>query len=203
MRSPEIIQVDALDPDTWLLRRAASVLNEGGIIVFPTETVYGMGCLLSRKGAARRIYKIKGRDWNKPLAVYLHDVPSLEREVTALSDAAQRLIHMFLPGPLTLILKNREGTPTGYRISPHKPLMALLRQLPEPMVGTSANLSGGKDPSSVGDIAPELMRSVGAVIDSGVRPSSTPSTVVDCTGEDPVILREGRLSRGDIEAALG
>lgn len=197
-----IFKISEQNPDKKLLQQAAAVLKEGGIIAFPTETVYGIGCLLSYRKSIERIYSIKGRDFNKPLAVYLSNTDALRDEVKEISVSAEKLIQKFLPGALTIILHNKEGVPTGYRISPHKVLLSLLDLMTVPIVGTSANKSGEKDPVTAGEVIASLGDNLELIIDSGQCPERMPSTVVDCTVEPPKILREGKIPKEEIYSAL-
>ena len=201
MRAPEIFHIQEGNIDISILRQAAEILIGGGVIAFPTETVYGIGCLMSNKEAVNRIYSIKERDRKKPLAVYLPGKRSLRDAIQSITPVAEKLISAFLPGPLTLIFRNKEGKSTGYRISLNPVLGNLLDLLPEPMIGTSANKSGGKDPITADEVMNSIGESIDAIIDSGPGTSAIPSTVVDCTGEVPIVLREGRISAEEIEFA--
>ena len=202
MASPRIIQIHEDRIDTDGLREVCEILSRGGIAAFPTETVYGIGCLKSISSAVERIYTVKGREQRKPLAVYLPDISSLRGVVEEVSPQAEKLISSFLPGSVTLIMKNKEGIPTGYRVSPNTVLKSLLELLPEPIVGTSANKSGEKDPVDAEEVQRALGDSIDVIIDSGPCTNPVPSTVVDCTGAAPVILREGRISVREIQLVL-
>jgi L-threonylcarbamoyladenylate synthase len=202
MTQPVILRITDSNLDPKLLRGAAAILTDGGIIAFPTETVYGIGCLLSYKKSIERIYAVKGRDFNKPLAIYLANLEALRAEAQDISPSAAILINRFLPGALTVILRNKDGIPTGYRISPHKVLLSLLELLPVPIVGTSANKSGEKDPVSANEVIESIGEKLDLIIDSGPCLERIPSTVVDCTCGRPKILREGKILRQDIEQAL-
>ena len=202
MPRPLILNISEQNPDKKLLQQAADVLKEGGIIAFPTETVYGIGCLLSYRKSIERIYSIKGRDFNKPLAVYLSNTNALRDEAKEISVSAEKLIRKFLPGTLTIILFNKENVPTGYRISPHKVLLSLLEILPVPMVGTSANKSGEKDSITASEVIVSLGDKLDLIIDSGVCLERVPSTVVDCTSDPPIILREGKIRKQEIYLEL-
>ena len=202
MTSPKILQIREDKVDTDQLQEACEILIRGGIAAFPTETVYGIGCLNSISSAVERIYTVKGREQRKPLAVYLPGISSLRKEVKEISTKAEKLIYAFLPGPVTLIMKNKEGIPTGYRVSPNAVLKSLLELLPEPIVGTSANKSGEKDPVDAEEVQRALGDSIDVIIDSGPSVNPVPSTVIDCTGAEPVILREGRISSREIQLVL-
>lgn len=201
MASPSIIRISPLDPPQDLLRHAVETLVAGGVIAFPTETVYGIGCLRSKEAAIRRIYEMKGRGWDKPLAVYLPDNESLANEAQ-INEIAQKLIGKFLPGPLTIILCDRTGEKTGYRISPHPVLKGLLRALPGPLVGTSANKSGEAESVTAREVQDSFNTGLDLIIDSGPSAPAPPSTVVDCTGRAPIILREGAVPASEILCSI-
>jgi len=202
MTKPIILTISENNIDIKLIREAARVVREGGIIAFPTETVYGIGCLRPYQDSIKRIYEIKGRDFNKPLAVYLPDTKRLRKIVDDISPAADTLIRKFLPGPLTIILKNEIGEPTGFRISPQKVLRKLLGEFLDPMVGTSANKSGERDPVNAEEVIASLGDDLDLVIDSGPCTERLPSTVVDCTGTTPKILREGKVTANELLLAF-
>ena len=202
MSPASIIKIAIDDPRPDLLDFAVKSLTSGGVIAFPTETVYGIGCLRSMGGSIKRIYDIKGRNWDKPLAVYLPDSDALMKEAEVTSYAGD-LIRSFLPGPMTIILNNSKGQKTGCRVVPHPVVLALLKMLPEPMLGTSANKSGEPECLSATEVFNCLGDGLDLIIDSGCCESQVPSTVVDCTGPEPVVLREGAIPAKDIRDALG
>lgn len=188
-------------------RMAPSVadhLRRGGVIVYPTETVYGFGCAL-RPEALARLADLKSRDEAKPFLLLAADPTSLEGLVWG--RAAERLARAFWPGPLTLALPARPGAfPAGVvsaygtvavRSSPHPAVRAILDALGEPITSTSANVPGGA-PADTGEAAWRTALEVGAgaelwVLDGGALPPSAPSTLVDCSGERPRIVRAGAL----------
>ncbi len=202
MSGPRILHVPGNASDEGALRQAAEVLEAGGVIAFPTETVYGIGCLESNREGIERIYSVKGREHRKPLAVYLPDPDSVREIAGKITASAEKLIRRFLPGPLTLILPDIRGEAIGYRVSSNLVLRELLGLISEPMLGTSANRSGERDSTSAEEVAESVGWGIDAIIDSGTCAGAIPSTVVDCTSEPPGILREGLIAAVEIEVAL-
>ncbi len=189
---------------------AARSLLAGGVVVYPTETFYGLGASLGVLGGVERLIAIKGRLAGKPLPVIAADevsARSLWREFPVL---AGRLAARFWPGPLTIVLPAREGVPrcvapmgeVGVRVSPH-PVALSLTRLVGPLVATSANLAGGGEKTCVAELDPAVVARVDAVIDAGMTPGGRPSTVLRLCGDKARILREGAISRSTIASAVG
>ncbi|MBO4547976.1 MAG: threonylcarbamoyl-AMP synthase [Abditibacteriota bacterium] len=184
-------------------RETARVLSEGGTAVFPTETVYGIGCLMSRPDAAERIYGIKRRDRSKPLPVMV-DSPGRIGLAAESHPALEVLAREYMPGPLTVILPKKPSVPdivcaggdtVALRIPDHPFLLTLLRILGEPICATSANLSGRPAPSSFDLLDPEIRKAADIVINMGPAEIGSASVILDLTGREPRILREGTISR--------
>lgn len=199
----KVIRVDARAPDLAAVERAAGLVERGGIVAFPTETVYGIGCLPALEQSVARIYALKGRPADRPLPVCLAGPGEIVRHALDVSDEARRLIERFLPGPLTLVLAGRAGTTTGYRVSPHPVLRALLERLGAPIVGTSANPSGAPSPTTAAEVLDAFDGRIEVVLDAGPAELGVDSTVVDCTTSPPTLLRAGALDARELEAALG
>lgn len=174
---------------------ALSVLNKGGVLIFPTDTVYGMGCDAQKKQAIERIYKIKKRDGRKPLAVIMANLEMVKEWCQASDDDVQTLIE-HLPGPYTFILKLREGKELaglkgkiGVRVPNYSFVRKLADNFNKPIAATSANLSGGKDTWKLSDIDRKVLSECDIAIDGGETQLKGVSTVVDLV--DKKILREG------------
>jgi len=192
---------------------AAGVLERGGVILFPTDTLYGLGADALSTDAVQKIYTIKGRDPHKPIHALIPDT-SYMATLGAVSAQAQKLTEHFLPGPLTLILKKHPHLTTGIasdietigvRIPEHPLCHALAQSFGKPITATSANQSGMPTEYSVEKILAQLgekAQSIDLVIDAGVLPPSLPSTIIDASSSLPKILREGAISAKDIEDAL-
>ncbi|HET7465662.1 MAG TPA: L-threonylcarbamoyladenylate synthase [Candidatus Dormibacteraeota bacterium] len=178
-----------LTPDREGLTRAAQLLRGGGVIAFPTDTVYGLGAEASDEVAQKRIFAIKGRPVGMPLILMAAAESQLEGWVH-IDTRAEEIIRRWWPGPLTVILHGTGGRTVGVRIPKHEVALELLRAS-GPLMTTSANLHG-KDPAMTAEEAGELA-GLAAVLDGGRAPGGTPSTVLDLTGPEPHILREGAI----------
>jgi len=178
-----------LKPTKAGLQRAARMLRSGGVIAFPTDTVYGLGANADDELALRRIYQIKGRPVGMPLILMVAAESQLEGLVHV-DSRAEAYMRKWWPGPLTLILHAPGGSTLGVRIPKHKVALELLRHA-GPLMTTSANLHG-EDPAMDAAEA-EKLAGVMAVIDGGAAPGGTASSVLDLTGPEPHVLREGAI----------
>jgi L-threonylcarbamoyladenylate synthase len=179
-----------LIPDRDGLTRAAQLLRGGGVVAFPTDTVYGLGADAADDLAQRRIYQIKGRPVGMPLILMAAAESQLAGWVH-LDSRAEAIIRRWWPGPLTVILHAKGGGTLGVRIPDHEIALELLRAS-GPLMTTSANLHG-KDPAMTAGEAAELP-GLAAILDGGPAPGGTASTVLDLTGPEPHVLREGAIS---------
>ncbi len=204
----EIVAITFDSPESDIIDMAAEILREGGLVVAPTETRYGLLARADRPDTLTRLYEVKERPATMPTAVFvenLADIGKLARE----TDLSRLISRRFLPGPLTLVLEavcdwqeplvvdNR----IGLRLSPALPITSLLARVDFPLTATSANLSGHGDVEEVGDAAAVFGDRVDFYLDSG-RLDSLPSTVVDCSGDEPVVLREGVITSRQLKAAI-
>ncbi len=194
------------------LQRAAEILRRGGLVAFPTETVYGLGGngLLSR--AAARIYAAKGRPGDNPLILHISRRSELPPLVRSVSDAAETLMDAFWPGPMTLIFEKSRQVPretTGgldtvaVRMPGHEGARALIRAAGVPVAAPSANLSGRPSPTTAAHVREDLDGKIDMIVDGGPVGIGLESTILDMTEEIPVILRPGFVTRQMIEAAAG
>ena len=191
------------------IHRAAALVKSGGLIAFPTDTVYGIGGCAFQADAIERIYLVKGRSTLKAIPILLGDPEFVEQITPPLSPTVKRLTDRFWPGPLTLVLpllsslpENLSPTPTiGLRIPDHMFTRALLRET-GPLAATSANLSGKPSALTADEVQSQLGSRVDLILDGGRSPGEMASTVLDCTAENPVVLREGPLTWEEITAAL-
>jgi L-threonylcarbamoyladenylate synthase len=191
------------------IRHALDVLRNGGLVAFPTDTVYGLAAPVDNAESIERLYTVKGRTNTKAIAVLLGDAADLEKVVVSPSQKAQRLADAFWPGPLTLILPRHPGLPevlsplstVGVRIPDHPVALALLRAT-GPLAVTSANRSGDENTLTAEQVYAQLQGRIHLILDGGATPGGVPSTVVDCTSGEPKILREGPITLDEIlEAA--
>jgi tRNA threonylcarbamoyl adenosine modification protein (Sua5/YciO/YrdC/YwlC family) len=178
-----------LKPTVAGLRRAAQLVRSGAVVAFPTDTVYGLGASADDEVAQRRIYQIKGRPVGMPLILMVAAESQLEGLVHV-DSRAESYMRKWWPGPLTVILHAFGGGTLGVRIPKHKVALGLLRHA-GPLMTTSANLHG-TEPAMNAEEAGTLT-GVMAVIDGGKAPGGTASTVLDLTGPEPHVLREGAI----------
>ena len=195
--------------DPAALERALEVLRAGGLVAFPTDTVYGLGALAFDVEAVASLYLAKGRGAEKAIPVLLGEAGEIER-VALPSEMARRLAQAFWPGPLTLVVVKRPELPeavssigtVGVRVPDHPAALRLLRAS-GPLAVTSANRSGGPSPRTADEVRAELDDRIPLILDGGTSPGGRPSTVVDCTGGAPVVLRKGPVTLEQLQGALG
>ena len=191
------------------IQHALDVLHNGGLVAFPTDTVYGLAAPADDVRSIERLYTVKGRRNTKAIAILLGDSADLEKVAMPASPLVQRLAEKFWPGPLTLILPRRPTLPEilsplptiGVRVPDHPIALALLKAA-GPLAVTSANLSGGENTLTAEQVYAQLRDRIHLILDGGTTPGSIPSTVVDCTGDAPEVLRAGPISLADVLAAL-
>ena len=191
---------------------AARLLAAGGLVAFPTETVYGLGADATSGPAVARLYDAKGRPAFNPLIAHVADIADAERLARFDADAA-RLAKAFWPGPLTLVLPKAAGCPVAdlatagldtiaVRVPAHKVARDILAAFGKPVVAPSANRSGHVSPTRAEHVEADLGGRIDLIVDGGATPVGVESTIVACLGE-PVLLRPGGLPRAAIERALG
>ncbi len=195
---PVEIRVDPLQPRTDDLARAAEIVAGGGIAVFPTETVYGIGCSESNPDAVGRIYRLKGRDESKPLSLYLERPADLYSAQAGVPPQAVRLVNAFWPGPLTIVTQRPGGPLRGYRCSSNVVPGAIASLAGVRFAGTSANKSGGPEPRSAGEVQDDIRAGCDVFIDGGPARIGRPSTVAKALAGSVEILREGAISAGAV-----
>lgn len=191
------------------MARAHQALRDGGLVAFPTDTVYGVGALAFEERAVRRLYEAKGRTEEKAIPVLIARREDLHRVALDPPPMALRLSERFWPGPLTLVVARQRHLPeaisstdmVGVRMPDH-PVALRLLDLAGPLAVTSANRSGGPSRRLAADVFGDLGGRIEIVLDGGETPGGRPSTVVDCMGDRPVLLREGPLSLGVLLDAL-
>lgn len=202
-----------LAPDSSGIAEAAAILRGGGLVAFPTETVYGLGADARNATAVADLYAAKGRPSFNPLIAHVPDLATAGRQ-GVFDGAAMRLAQAFWPGPLTLVVPAAEtcevcdlaraGLPTlALRVPAHAIARDLLAALGGPLVGPSANRSGRVSPTSADHVMSDLEGRIDAVLDGGACPVGLESTIVACLGGTPRLLRPGGIPREAIEAVLG
>lgn len=195
--------------DSEALSRAQTVLQAGGLIAFPTDTVYGLASRVDSTAAIEKLFAAKGRDFNKAIAVLVGELDQIPLIAQDFPPTALRLAQRFWPGALTLVVQRRADLPdvlsplptVGVRMPDHPFARALLRAC-GPLAVTSANLSGGANPISAADVAAQLSGRIDLILDGGPCPGGVPSSVVDCTRPDLPVLRQGALSEAELRATL-
>jgi L-threonylcarbamoyladenylate synthase len=185
------------------INKAISILRKGGLVVYPTDTVYGLGASMANIPAIERIFQVKGRPKGMALPLLLSDSSQIELLAKSVPTSAWHLIKKFLPGALTIILPKSDAVPdiiTGggktvaFRIPNHPVPLALIRGLGKPIVGTSANLSGQSSPLTATEVQDQIGDKIDMLIDGGRCPGGIESTIIDLSGEKPIIRRQGAIT---------
>jgi L-threonylcarbamoyladenylate synthase len=187
------------------LQQALALLRQGLLVAFPTDTVYGLGALLTDAQAIDRLFLVKGREATKAIAVLVGSPQALAQVTGELAPLPRRLAGRFWPGPLTLVVPQRPSLPAnlspvptvGVRMPDHPVALALLNAA-GPLAVTSANRSGQLSTVTAREVQEQLGGRIPFILDGGRTPGGQPSTVVDCTGDQPVILRPGPISLDDL-----
>ncbi|MBL0701945.1 MAG: threonylcarbamoyl-AMP synthase [Desulfosarcina sp.] len=201
----KIINPDTPEPE--LILEAAKIIKQGGVIVFPTRGLYGIGADALNLKAVQRVFEIKQRPLNKPLSVLIKDLKELNNVAANISATAKLLIDQFWPGKLTIIFQAKKGLPEsltagsgkiGVRLPAHKVACAIVSSIKVPLTGTSANISGIAGCSSIEALDPLILNQVDMVLDAGCLQGGTGSSVIDVTLKSPVILREGEIPEEQI-----
>lgn len=208
----KILKIDSENVDGSLIKVAADILKNGGLVAFPTETVYGLGANAFDVSAVKGIFTAKGRPNDNPLIVHISDESKLDELVVDVNSDAKKLMDAFWPGPLTIIFKKKECVPlevTGgldsvaVRVPKGKIAFELIRESGVPVVAPSANLSGKPSPTDGVHTIEDLDGKVDCIIDGGSVDIGLESTVIDMTSDVPEILRPGRVTKEDIESVIG
>lgn len=205
MAAPRILKAD----DPHAMSAALEVLARGGLVAFPTDTVYGVGVPAFEVRSVERIFIAKGRQPEKALPILIADLVSAALVAEPLTAEVRRLAEAFWPGPLTVVVRKlpvvpesvSRGPTIGLRVPDHPVALKLLRAS-GPLAATSANPSGGPDPRTAEEVADGLGGRVDLILDGGAVPGGQASTVIDCTVQPPKLIREGPLSLEAIQAVL-
>lgn len=188
-----------------MIDQAVKILKRGGLVILPTDTSYGLAADATNPEAIKKVFQIKGRDFNKPVSVIVSDL-KMAQKYALVTPLAKKLFKAFLPGPLTLVLKQKVSSTTiGIRVPNLKLNLEIAKKLGRPYTATSANQSGQPDCYSVSEIKKQLgskIKLVDLIIDKGTLPKIPPSTILDCTLVPPKILREGPIDSSLISAKI-
>lgn len=182
-----------------MLDATLGALRDGGLIIYPTDTIYGIGCDMKNGKALDRLNQLKNRPSNKPFSFICNDL-SEAATYAKISNAAHRVMRRVLPGPYTFVLPVGSGVPrkmlssahtVGIRIPNHKVPLAIVKEFGSPIITTSVNISNDQPLNAIGDLPPDFLASVAVIIDGGAL-ENEPSTLIDFTADDPVVLRQGK-----------
>lgn len=190
------------------IENAAKHLREGEVVGFPTETVYGLGANALSEDAVAEIFKAKGRPGDNPLIVHISDKSQIAELVSEITPLAQKLIDAFMPGPVTVIMKKSSIIPdnvtagldtVGIRMPVNPVAQKFLSFCKCPVAAPSANLSGSPSPTKASHVFKDMNKYIYAIIDGGESDYGLESTVIDATGETPVILRPGAVTQSQVD----
>ena len=208
----KVVKMDSENIDYSIIMEAADIINKGGVVVFPTETVYGIGADALNDEAVDKIFKAKGRPQDNPLIVHIADFDELYDLAETVPESAKKLAEKYWPGPLTMILYKKNILSdkitanldtAAIRLPVNKIALALIRESKKPIAAPSANTSGKPSPTEASHVIEDLMGKVDMIIDGGSTDIGLESSVVDMTGEIPVILRPGGITQENIIDVLG
>jgi L-threonylcarbamoyladenylate synthase len=202
----EIIKIDPARPEK-AFSRCREMIHSGGVIVYPTDTLYGLGADPTNPGAVRKLFTIKCRQADQPILLLIKDADAVRDWAAAITPRARELMQKFWPGPLTLVFKAKPevmaeltgGTGTiGLRVPGNELTRQLLASLGTALTGTSANISGRRSPRTAREAAEEIGEMVDMVLDGGMTGGENPSTVVDVSSDEPKVIREGAIPLREI-----
>ncbi len=194
------------------VERGISILKQGGLVAFPTDTVYGLGVWANSQQAVERVYSVKERPRNIALPLLLANISQIGEVAEPVPPIAWLLAHNFLPGALTIVLHKSNSVPdiitaggitVAVRVPAHPIPIALAQGLGAPIVGTSANVSGKPSALTAEEVYSQFGNKIDLVIDGGRCPGGRESTIIDVIGEELVILREGAISREELKQVCG
>jgi len=207
-----ILTINPEHPAPDLLNRAAEVILQGGVIGYPTETVYGLGANAYDAKAISKVFELKVRETTKPILVIAGNMEMVKKLVTSFPELAARLAGVFWPGPLTMVLEASDhlsesllggGNRIGIRIPGSQICLELLKRCGVPITSTSANLAGQKNPISATEVVENFGGKLDLIIDGGRAASRIPSTVIGFDDDQVTLIREGAISRITIEQEIG
>ena len=193
------------------IETAGKILRSGGIVAFPTDTVYGLGAVCTDENAIQKLFDAKGRDEGKPISILVDGFSRAEEIAAGIPDSARRLMQAFWPGAITIILKKRPeisdklsagGDTIGLRMPASEVAVRVIKSAGSPLAAPSANTSGKRSAVTAEDVREDLDGKIDMILDGGACPVGVSSTVVDLTGKEPVILREGSITKSMIDEVL-
>lgn len=198
----EIIKIDAKRPSKKIIEKAAKLIKNGGAVVYPTDTLYGLGVNALDRKSVLKVFEIKGRKYHKPISIAVKNLKEAKK-YAKFNTTAEKLAKKFLPGPLTLILPSKHNLPkklnpdekVRIRIPDNKITLELIKKSRVPLTSTSANLSGGKNPTIAREAIKQIGDKIDLVLDAGKCEYGKASTIVEVIDNKIKIIREGYISR--------
>lgn len=212
MVETKVFKLDPLKPDVEVIRYAAAVLRNGGLVAFPTETVYGLGANAFNSEAVRRIYVVKGRPPDNPIIVHICDLSQLSDVASSIPEDAYKLIERLWPGPLTLLLPKSPRIPyvvtagletVAVRMPAHPVALELIRESGVPIAAPSANISGKPSPTRGEHVIEDFYSKIDVILDAGETLYGVESTIINLLTDPPTLLRPGAYPLEDVERILG
>ena len=209
--NPSIKKIDPVHPEPEVLEEAATIIQQGGVVAFPTRCLYGLGADALNPDAVGQVVKIKRRSEQNPILVLIDSRKQLKSLVKMIPPAADAIMDAFWPGRVTLVFEARHSLPgqltagtgkIGVRLPGHPVAFALVKDIQRPLTGTSANLSGRPGCYRASDLDPMIVGQLGLILDAGALIGGIGSTVVDATVTPPQILREGAVTASQIMGSL-
>ncbi|MFH2012140.1 MAG: L-threonylcarbamoyladenylate synthase [Pseudomonadota bacterium] len=207
----KVVKVEPIIPDTLIISEAALLINKEGVVVYPTETLYGLGVNALSENAVGKVFNIKGRNYEKPIPILINKREILSEFVIYVPEKAENLIEKFWPGGLTIIFEASSKLPSlltgntgkiGIRISNNPIAQELVKQADVPITATSANISGQSGCTSASEVYESLGNRVDLILDGGKTQGSLGSTVIDVTCTPFKIVREGVISLEELKKYL-
>ena len=196
----EVIKLDPKNPDGDAIKKAALILKKGGLVAFPTETVYGLGANMANRRSMQRLAEVKQRPKGKLFSIHIADKDKVDEFAKDIPLSAYKVIDKFWPGPLTVILKSKgnNGNTVGVRMPNNKIALDLINFANVPIVAPSANISGKQSPTTADSIIADFDGKIDLVIDAGKTELGTSSTVIDFVRLEPEVMREGAIKKPEI-----
>ena len=207
-----IKKADGENVNIDVINEAGAIIKRGGLVAFPTETVYGLGANGMDEKAAAKIYAAKGRPSDNPLILHISDISMLDGIVSHIPNTAQILMEKFWPGPMTLVFKKKPEVPYGttggldtvaVRFPSHKVALEIIAVSGVPIAAPSANTSGRPSPTKASHVIEDMDGKVDMIVDGGEVGIGIESTIIDVTGEIPMILRPGYITKSMVEECVG
>jgi len=208
----KVVKISSKEPEKRIIQKAASLIKNGELVAFPTETVYGLGANAFNARAVMKIFKAKGRPVDNPLIVHVSDEQMLKSVVKEIPEKAVPLMKKFWPGPLTIVFRKKKQIPNvvtaggdtvAVRTPSHSVALALIREARIPIAAPSANISTRPSPTEAKHVYDDFNGKIPLILDGGKTNIGVESTVLDLTTKVPILLRKGKITKKDIEKIIG